>query len=56
MQVPPVLRHIALLALLVAAAAACYAVGFHKGFVLLAVLGGVLEFVFWVRLLRGVPR
>ncbi len=56
MQVPPVLRHIALLALLVAAAAACYAVGFRKGLILLAVLGGVLEFVFWVRLLRGVPR
>ena len=36
----PVIRHIALLVLLVAAAAACYAVGFHKGFVLLAVLGG----------------
>jgi len=54
--VPPVLRHIALLALLVAAAAACYAVGFRKGLILLAVLGGVLEFVFWVRLLRGVPR
>ena len=50
------MRHIALLVLLVVAAAACYAVGFRKGLILLAVLGGVLEFVFWVRLLRGTPR
>ncbi len=56
MRVGPVVRHTALLALLVTAAAACYAVGFRKGLILLAVLGGVLEFAFWVRLLRGVPR
>jgi len=42
--------------LMVVAAGACYVVGFRKGVILLAVLGGVLEFVFWVRLLRGTPR
>jgi len=52
----PALRHVAVLVLLVVAAAACYTAGFRKGVVLLAVLGGVLEFVFWVRLLRGAPR
>lgn len=56
MPASPVVRHIALLVLLVLAAGACYAVGFRKGFILLAVLGGALEFVFWVRLLRGTPR
>lgn len=56
MTVGPVVRHVALLALLVMAAAACYVTGFRKGFVLLAVLGGVLEFVFWVRFFRGVQR
>ena len=49
MTVGPVVRHVALLTLLMMAAAACYVTGFRKGFVLLAVLGGVLEFVFWVR-------
>ena len=50
------MRHIALFVLLVLVVGACYAVGFRKGFILLVLLGGMLEFVFWGRLLRGVPR
>ena len=39
----PVIRHIALLVLLVVAAAACYAVGFRTGFGPFVALGAAVE-------------
>lgn len=40
-------------AAIVLTALGCYALGFALGGVALLVAGGVLEFWFWVRLLRG---
>ena len=52
----PVIRHIALLVLLVAAAAACYALGFRTGFGPFVALGAALEVASLVGLRSGVHR